>query len=82
MLLQGLPNPTPKPKPHPHPHPHPHPDPNPDPDPDPNLHQVLLQDRDAMNRAVEGDTVVLRLLPQSEWKLAAKRGEKLGDQAT
>ena len=26
--------------------------------------------------------VVLRLLPQSEWKLAAKRGEKLGDQAT
>ena len=55
---------------------------DPNPDPDPNLHQVLLQDRDAMNRAVEGDTVVLRLLPQPEWKLAAKRGEKLGDQAT
>ena len=44
--------------------------------------EVLLQDRDAMNRAVEGDTVVLRLLPQAEWRLAAKRGEKLGDQAT
>ena len=34
-----------------------------------------------MNRAIEGDTVVLRVLPQAEWKRAARRGERLGDQA-
>ena len=34
-----------------------------------------------MNRAVEGDTVVLRVLPQEEWRRAARRGERLGDQA-
>ena len=34
-----------------------------------------------MNRAVEGDTVVLRVLPQEEWSRAARRGERLGDQA-
>ena len=34
-----------------------------------------------MNRAIEGDTVVVRVLPQAEWKRAARRGERLGDQA-
>ena len=43
---------------------------------------VLLRDRTAMNRGVEGDTVVVRLLPQAEWKRAAAGSERLADQSS
>ena len=45
---------------------------------------VLLRDRQAMNRALDGDTVVVRLRPGSEWAAAAAealggRGDGDGD---
>lgn len=36
---------------------------------------VLIKGRDAVNRAVEGDTVAIRLLPKSKWGAAARREE-------
>ena len=35
-----------------------------------------------MNRAIEGDTVVVRLLPKAEWRRAGPKGERLADQGS
>ena len=45
----------------------------------PGHNSVLVRDRDSLNRAMDGDIVVVRLLPRSEWK---KPGEsRLADRS-
>jgi exosome complex exonuclease DIS3/RRP44 len=41
---------------------------------------VLIRDREALNRATDGDVVVVRLLPRSEWKRAGEH--RLADRST
>ena len=41
---------------------------------------ILLRDREALNRSMDGDIVVVRLLPPSEWKRDGER--RLADRST
>ena len=46
----------------------------------PGHNAILIRDREALNRAMDGDVVVVKLLPQSEWKKDAER--RLAERST